>query len=215
MKLFVDSAVLEEIKTAASWGVVDGVTTNPTLIMKAGLDFKKTILEICKMVNGPISAETTDATAEGMIKQGREFAKWHKNVYVKVPCTIEGLKACQELTKLGIHVNVTLVFSANQILLAAKSGAALISPFVGRLVDAGEDGMQLIAEGVRIINAYGFKSQILVASIRNPGMVTEAAILGAHVATMPFAVLKQMYEHPLTDKGIEIFNKDWAKVENK
>jgi transaldolase len=167
------------------------------------------------MVNGPISAETPDATAEGMIKQGREFAKWHKNVYVKVPCTIEGLKACQELTKLGIHVNVTLVFSANQILLAAKSGAALISPFVGRLVDAGEDGMQLIAEGVRIINAYGFKSQILVASIRNPGMVTEAAILGAHVATMPFAVLKQMYEHPLTDKGIEIFNKDWAKVENK
>lgn len=212
MKLFVDSAVLDEIKTAASWGVVDGVTTNPTLIMKAGMDFKKTIVEICKMVNGPVSAETTSPDAAGMIKEGKEFAKWHKNVYVKVPCTIEGLKACQALTKLGIHVNVTLVFSANQVLLAAKSGAALISPFVGRLIDAGEDGMQLIAEAVRIIREYGFKSEILVASIRNPGMVTEAAILGAHVATMPFKVLEQMYHHPLTDKGIEIFNADWEKT---
>ncbi|MDO8626458.1 MAG: fructose-6-phosphate aldolase [Candidatus Magasanikbacteria bacterium] len=212
MKLFIDSAVINEIKTAVSWGMVDGVTTNPTLIMRAGKDFKTTILEICKMVSGPVSAETISPDAEGMIREGREFAKWHKNVYVKVPCTSEGLKACHELTKLGIKVNVTLVFSANQVLLAAKAGAALISPFVGRLVDAGEDGMKMIQEAMAIINNYHFAARLLVASVRDTRMVTDAAILGAHIATVPFKVLEAMYRHPLTDKGIQTFLEDWAKA---
>lgn len=212
MKLFIDSAVLEEIKTAASWGVIDGVTTNPTLIMRAGMDFKKTILEICKIVNGPISVETVSPDALGMVAEGKDFAKWHKNVYVKVPATVEGIKACRALTKLGIKVNVTLVFSANQALLAAKAGAALISPFVGRLVDAGEDGMAMIAEAVKIIKNYNFASQILVASVRDTKMVTDAALLGAHIATCPFKVLEAMFKHPLTDKGIEMFLADWAKA---
>lgn len=212
MKLFIDSAILDEIKTAVSWGMVDGVTTNPTLIMKAGGDFKKTILEICKMVSGPVSAETISPDAAGMVKEGREFAKWHKNVYVKVPCTIEGLKACRTMTKEGIKVNVTLVFSANQVLLAAKAGATLISPFVGRLVDAGEDGMKMIAESIQIIENYGFKSELLVASVRDTRTVTDSALLGAHIATVPFKILEAMYKHPLTDKGIETFLEDWKKA---
>jgi transaldolase len=212
MKLFIDSAKLDEIKTAASWGVLDGVTTNPTLIMQAGMDFKETILEITKMVNGPISAETVSPDAEGMVKEGKEFAKWHKNIHVKVPCTSEGIKAVGMFKKLGIKTNVTLVFSANQVLLAAKAGATLISPFVGRLVDAGEDGMKMIAESVQIIENYGFESQILVASVRDTRTVTDAAVLGAHIATCPFKVLEAMFKHPLTDKGIEKFLSDWDKA---
>lgn len=212
MKLFIDSAVVEEIKIAHSWGMVDGVTTNPTLIMRAGGDFKQTVISICKIVNGPVSAEVMSSDAEAMVHEGRMLADWHKHVYVKVPCTVEGLKACRALAKDGIKVNVTLVFSTNQVLLAAKAGAALISPFVGRLNDAGEDGMQLIAEAMQIVNYYKFGAQILVASVRNPGMVTEAALLGAHIATVPFKVLEQMYQHPLTDKGIEIFKADWEKA---
>ncbi len=212
MKLFIDSAKLDEIKIAASWGIIDGVTTNPTLIMQAGMDFKTTILEITKMVDGPISVETVSPDAPGMVKEGKEFAKWHKNIHVKVPCTSEGIKAVKEFRKLGIKTNVTLVFSANQVLLAAKAGATLVSPFVGRLVDAGEDAMQMIAESVKIIKNYNFDSQILVASVRDTRMVTDAAVLGAHIATCPFKVLEAMFKHPLTDKGIEKFLEDWTKV---
>ncbi len=214
MKLFIDTANLDEIKTAASWGIIDGVTTNPTLIAKEGRDFKKTILEICKMVDGPISAETVSPDVAGMIKEGKEFATWHKNIHVKVPCTAEGIKAVVAFKKLKIKTNVTLVFSANQVLLAAKAGATLISPFVGRLIDAGEDGMHMIAEAVQIIENYGFDSQILVASVRDPRMVTDAALLGAHIATVPFKVLEQLFKHPLTDVGIKKFLADWEGVKN-
>ena len=212
MKLFIDSAKLDEIKIAASWGILDGVTTNPSLILQGGGDFKKTILEITKIVDGPISAETVSPDAAGMVKEGKEFAKWHKNIHVKVPCTSEGIQAVKEFRKLGIKTNVTLVFSANQVLLAAKVGATLISPFVGRLVDAGENGMEMIAEVMQIIKNYNFTSELLVASVRDPGMVTQAAKLGAHIATCPFKVLEAMFKHPLTDKGIEKFLADWAKA---
>lgn len=212
MKLFIDTANLEEIKTAASWGIIDGVTTNPTLIAKEGKDFKSVVQEICSIVDGPISAEAVSLDAAGMVKEGKEFAKWHKNIHVKVPCTAEGIKAVVEFSKLGIKTNVTLVFSANQVLLAAKAGATLISPFVGRLVDAGENGMDMIAESVQIIENYNFSSQILVASVRDTRMVTDAAVIGAHIATVPFKVLEACFKHPLTDKGIEKFLQDWEKA---
>lgn len=212
MQLFIDSANLEEIKTAASWGILNGATTNPSLIAKEGKDFKKTILEICKLIKGPVSAETVSLDAAGMVKEGKEFAGWHKNIYVKVPCTIEGIKAVQAFKKLKIRTNVTLVFSPNQVLLAAKAGADLISPFVGRLDDAGEDGMEMIAKSIAIIENYNFTSRILVASVRSPLMVERAAILGAHIATVPFKILEQMYQHPLTDSGIKKFLEDWEKV---
>ncbi len=212
MKLFIDSANLDEIKTAASWGIIDGVTTNPTLIAKEGRDFKKTILEITKLIDGPISAEAVSADAEGMIKEGKEFASWHKNIHVKVPCTAEGIKAVVAFKKLKIKTNVTLVFSANQVLLAAKAGATLISPFVGRLTDAGEDGTGMIAESVQIIENYGFDSQILVASVRDPRTVTQSAVIGAHIATVPFKVLEMLFKHSLTDMGIKKFLEDWKQV---
>lgn len=212
MKLFIDSANLQEIRTAVSWGMVDGVTTNPSLIAKEEKDFKKTIIEICKLVQGPVSAETVSVDAEGMVKEGREFAKWHKNIYVKVPCTIEGIRAVQKMKTFRIKTNVTLVFSANQVLLAAKAGADFISPFVGRLDDAGEDGLRMIAESLQIIENYNFTSQILVASVRSPLTVERAAAMGAHIATLPFKVLEQMYKHPLTDQGIKIFLKDWSSL---
>lgn len=212
MQLFIDSANLEEIKTAASWGILNGATTNPSLIAKEGKDFKKTILEICKLVNGPVSAETVSPNAAGMVKEGKIFATWHKNIYVKVPCTIEGIKAVQAFKKLKIKTNVTLVFSPNQVLLAAKAGADLISPFVGRLDDAGEDGMEMIVKSFAIIENYNFTSKILVASVRSPLMVERAAALGAHIATVPFKILEQLYQHPLTDSGIKKFLEDWKKV---
>lgn len=214
MKLFIDSANLEEVKIAADWGIINGVTTNPTLIAKEGKKFKKTILEICKMVNGPISAETISLDASGMVKEGKEFASWHKNIYVKVPATVEGLKAVQQFKKLKIKTNVTLVFSANQVLLAAKAGADLISPFVGRLDDAGEDGLRMIAESLQIIENYNFTSQILVASVRSALTVERSAIVGAHIATVPFKVLEQLYKHPLTDQGIKKFLEDWNGIKN-
>jgi transaldolase len=214
MHLFIDSANLEEIKTAASWGILDGATTNPSLIAKEGKDFKKTILEICKMVNGPVSAETVSLDAAGMVKEGKEFANWHKDVYVKVPCTVEGIKAVEAFKKLKIRTNVTLVFSPNQVLLAAKAGADLISPFVGRLDDAGEDGMEMVAKSLAIIENYNFTSKILVASVRSPLMVERAAVLGAHIVTVPFKILEQMYQHPLTDAGIKKFLEDWKKVKS-
>lgn len=212
MKFFLDTANLDEIREAASWGQVDGVTTNPSLIAKEGRDFRQVIEEICTIVDGPISAEAVSPDAEGMIAEGRGFAKWHRNVIVKLPMTIEGLKACKALTEEGIKTNVTLVFSANQALLAARAGATYVSPFVGRLDDEGQDGMALIAEIVEVFSNYDFGTQILVASVRHPMHVTEAAKLGADVATMPYKILKQLYHHPLTDTGIAKFMADWAKV---
>ncbi len=212
MKLFLDTANLDEIKTAATWGIVDGVTTNPTLIAREGKDFKATIQEICSYIDGPISAETVSPDAEGMIREGREFAAWHKNVHVKVPATVEGIKAAKKLSELGIKTNVTLVFSVNQVLLAAKAGATLISPFVGRLDDAGENGLDLVAAALDVLDNYGFESELLVASVRSPATVAKAAALGADIATVPFKVLEQMYQHPLTDAGIKKFMDDWKKA---
>ncbi len=212
MKFFLDTANLDEIREAASWGQVDGVTTNPSLIAKEGRDFRQVIEEICRIVDGPISAEAVSPDAEGMVSEGQGFAKWHPNVIVKLPMTIEGLKACKALTEAGIKTNVTLVFSANQALLAARAGATYVSPFVGRLDDEGQDGMALISEMVEIFQNYDFDTQILVASVRHPMHVTEAAKMGADVATMPFKILKQLYHHPLTDVGIAKFMADWAKV---
>lgn len=212
MKLFLDTANLEEIKTAASWGVIDGITTNPTLIAKEGRDFKQTIQEICSYVDGPVSAETISQDAQGMINEGREFATWHPNVHVKVPATIEGIKAAKAFGEMGIKTNVTLVFSINQVLLAAKAGATLISPFIGRLDDIGERGMDLVAKAVELIANYRFGSQILVASVRSPETVAEAALHGAHISTIPFKVLEQLYVHPLTDAGLKKFLADWATL---
>ncbi len=212
MKFFLDTANLDEIREAASWGQIDGVTTNPSLIAKEGRDFKQVINEICSIVDGPISAEVISLDAEGMLREGREFAKWHPNIIIKLPMTIEGLKAAKVFSAEGIKTNVTLVFSANQALLAARAGATYISPFVGRLDDEGQDGMTLIAEIVEIFSNYDFETQILVASVRHPIHVSAAAKLGADVVTMPYKILKQMYHHPLTDVGIEKFLKDWEKT---
>jgi len=209
MKLFIDSANLNEIKKAASWGVVDGATTNPSLIAKEGRDFKETVIEICEIVKGPVSAEVMSPDAKGMIVEAEKLAKWHKNVIIKIPCTEEGIKAAKTLEAKGIKTNVTLVFSPNQVLLAAKAGASYISPFVGRLDDVGEDGLTMIDESLQILQNYGFKSQIIVASVRSPLTVQSAAAMGAHVATVPFKILEQMFKHPLTDVGIEKFKKDW------
>lgn len=212
MKFFIDTANIEEIKTAHAWGLVDGVTTNPSLVSKEGRDFKQVVLEICDIVDGPVSAEVISLEAVKMIEEAKELATWHKNVVVKIPCTPDGLKAVKELKRMGIKTNVTLVFSANQVLLAAKAGATYISPFVGRLDDIGDDGMQMIADSVAIIKNYNFASQILVASIRSTLTVQKAAVAGAHVATIPFKVLQQLFKHPLTDNGIKTFLDDWAKL---
>ncbi|EKD43869.1 MAG: hypothetical protein ACD_72C00090G0001 [uncultured bacterium] len=211
MQFFIDTANAEEIKTAHAWGLVDGVTTNPSLVAKEGRDFKQVVMEICEIVDGPISAEVISLESDKMIVEAKELASWHKNIIVKIPCTPDGLKAVKELTKQKIKTNVTLVFSANQVLLAAKAGATYISPFVGRLDDAGEDGLQMIEDSLAIIKNYNFTSKILVASIRSPLTVQKAAMLGAHVATIPFKVLQQLFKHPLTDVGIQTFLSDWAK----
>lgn len=212
MKFFIDTANVEEIIKAVAWGLVDGVTTNPSLVAKEGRDFKRIVLEICEIVDGPVSAEVISPEADKMVEEAKDLAKWHKNVIIKIPCTTEGLKACKKLECFGIKTNVTLVFSANQVLCAAKAGASYISPFVGRLDDAGEDGLKMIDESLRIINNYGFKSQIIVASIRNPSTVSKVAELGAHVATIPFKIMEQLVKHPLTDSGIKKFMADWEKV---
>lgn len=213
MKIFLDTANIEELKKAVDIGICDGCTTNPTLIMKEGKDYKKTLKEICSIVKGPVSAETVSLNAEGMVKQGREFAKIAKNIVVKVPMTPEGMKACRLLTKSGIKVNTTLVFSANQALLAAKAGTYFVSPFIGRLDDAGEKGTELIREIRQIYDNYGFKSQILAASIRSTEHVREVAMMGADIATMPFKVYEQLFNHTLTDKGIKMFLDDWDKLQ--
>ncbi|MBT4651599.1 fructose-6-phosphate aldolase, partial [Candidatus Woesearchaeota archaeon] len=201
MKIFIDTANIEEIKEAHNWGIVDGVTTNPSLIAREGRDFKEVVREICAIVDGPISAEVVSLDAEGMIKEARELTTIHSNVVIKVPMTLEGLKAVKILSGERIKTNVTLVFSANQALLAAKVGATYVSPFVGRLDDISHQGMEVIAEIVEIYKNYNFKTEIIVASVRSPLHVKEAALCGADIATIPFKVIKQMSKHSLTDIG--------------
>ena len=213
MKFFIDTANLNEIREAASLGILDGVTTNPSLIAKEGKPFKETILEICKIVDGPVSVEVVATDSGGMCKEAHEFAKWHKNVVVKLPTTREGLKACKCLTADGINTNLTLCFSANQALLVAKAGGTYVSPFVGRLDDISHTGMDLIRQIVQIYKNYGYETQVLAASLRHPLHVVESALAGAHVATIPFKVLDMMFKHPLTDRGLEQFLKDWEKAQ--
>ena len=212
MKFFVDTANVNEIREAESLGILDGVTTNPSLIAKENKPFKDTILQICEIVNGPVSVEVTALDARGMCTQGREYATWHKNVVVKLPTTRDGVKACKCLTGDGIKVNMTLCFSPNQALIVAKAGATYVSPFVGRLDDISQFGMEVIQQIVQIYDNYGYETQVLAASIRHPVHVIEAALAGAHVATIPWKVLDQMFNHPLTDKGLAAFMKDWEKV---
>jgi transaldolase len=213
MKFFVDTADVAEIRELAATGLLDGVTTNPSLVAKAGRDFKEIIAEICQVVSGPVSAEVAALDTEGMLKEGRALAKIAKNVTVKVPLTWAGLKACKALTSEGTMVNVTLCFSANQALLAAKAGATFVSPFIGRLDDIGLDGMDLIREIRTIYDNYpALKTEILAASIRNVLHVKQAALIGADVATVPPGVLKALVAHPLTDKGVEMFLADWKKT---
>jgi transaldolase len=211
MKFFIDTANIDEIREAHSMGMVDGVTTNPSLIAKEGRDFVEIIKEICEVVDGPISAEAVSLDAEGMIREARDLAKIHKNIVVKIPMTIEGLKAARLLATEGIRTNVTLVFSPLQALMAAKAGASYVSPFVGRLDDISEEGMFLVQQIVDIYENYGFDTEIIVASVRNPLHVLESALMGADIATIPFAVLKKLAAHPLTDKGIDAFLADWEK----
>jgi transaldolase len=212
MKFFIDTANLKEIREANEMGILDGVTTNPSLIAKEGRPFKDTILEICGIVDGPVSVEVVAVEARGMLREAEEFASWHKNVVVKLPTTKEGLKACKTLTGKGVRTNVTLCFSPNQALMVAKAGATYVSPFVGRLDDISHIGMDLVKQIIQIYNNYGYSTQVLAASLRHPLHVVEAAMAGAHVATIPFKVLDQMIKHPLTDKGLDAFLKDWEKV---
>lgn len=215
MKFFLDTADIAEIREAYSQGLIDGVTTNPSLVAKTGRGFGEVVSEICSLVDGPVSLETVSLNAEGMVREGEQLMRHGKNVVVKVPLTAEGLKAVRILKEKGIKTNVTLCFSPVQALLAAKAGAAYISPFVGRLDDISQSGMDIIDQIVRIYDNYHFSTEVLVASVRNPVHVLTAALMGAHVATMPYAVLKQLTQHPLTDIGIERFLKDWEKVPDK
>ncbi len=215
MKFFADTADTAAIQELADSGLLDGVTTNPSLIMKSGRDFKEVVAEIAALVDGPVSAETVALDAEGMIAEGRELAKIGDNIAIKVPLTLDGLKACKTLRGEGRMVNVTLCFSANQALLAAKAGATFISPFIGRLDDINLDGMDLIADIRQIYDNYGFETEILAASIRTVNHVSDAAKIGADVATMPPDVIKKLAQHPLTDKGLDAFLADWAKTGQK
>lgn len=213
MKLFVDTADIKEIEEAASWGILAGVTTNPSLMAAQGrVDFKATIQRICDIVKGPVSAEVLSLETDVMLREGREMAAWSPHVVIKLPMTWEGVRAAGILSKEGIKTNVTLVFSANQALLAALAGATYVSPFLGRLDDAGNDGIAVVAEIVDIYREHGFTTQVLAASIRSPQSIVAAAKVGADVATVPFKILKQMVRHPLTDSGIERFLADWKKV---
>lgn len=214
MKFFIDTANIEEIRDAVSLGIIDGVTTNPSLIAKEGRELKDVINEICSLVDGPISGEIKATTTkwEDMVAEGKEIAKFHKNMVVKIPMTKDGLIATKELTKLGIKTNVTLVFSVNQALLAAKAGATFVSPFVGRLDDISEDGVSLIYDIVDVFSNYDVKTEIIAASIRHPMHVVECAKAGADIATIPYKVIMQMIKHPLTDQGIEKFVNDYKKV---
>ncbi len=212
MKIFIDTANVEEIREAASWGILSGVTTNPSLIAKEGRDFKTVVKEITQIVDGPISAEVLSPEAEGMIAEARELAKIDDNITVKIPMTEEGLKAVAVLSKEGIKTNVTLIFSANQGLLAARAGASFVSPFVGRLDDIGMNGLEVVEDLADIFAIHGIETEIIAASIRHPEHVTACAKAGADIATIPFGVLKKMFRHPLTDSGIDQFNADWEKA---
>ncbi len=212
MKFFIDTADIGEIREAAAMGIIDGVTTNPSLVAKTGKKFREVLLEICDVVKGPVSAEVVSTEYEGMMKEAREYASLRDNIVVKIPLIAEGLKAVKTCTQEGIATNVTLCFSATQALLAAKAGATYISPFVGRIDDISGTGMELIADIVQIYENYGFATEVLVASVRHPMHVLESAQLGAHVATCPLSVLLQLVKHPLTDIGLKKFLQDWEKV---
>lgn len=215
MKFFIDTANINEIKEAAALGILDGVTTNPSLVSKEGKDFRKLLDEILAIVDGPVSAEVISTDYDGIMKEARELSKIHKNIVIKIPLIKEGLKAVKSLSEEEIKTNVTLCFSPSQALLAAKAGATYISPFVGRLDDISHYGMDLISQIVEIYNNYGYETEVLVASIRSPLHLVDAALMGAHVATMPFDVINKLFNHPLTDIGLEKFLSDWKKSENK
>jgi transaldolase len=215
VKFFIDTANIDEIRDAARLGILDGVTTNPSLVAKEGRKFEAVIAEICEIVDGPISAEVTALDYDGMMEQAHPLAKIHKNVTIKVPLTKDGLRACKALRGEGTKVNVTLCFSPSQALLAAKCGATFISPFVGRLDDVSSDGMELIRQIRAIYDNYGYTTQILAASIRHPMHVVDCALAGADVGTMPYKVMTQLYEHPLTDIGLKKFLEDWEKLKSK
>jgi len=212
MKLFIDTANIEEIKTAQSWGILDGVTTNPTLLSREPGKFKDILQSICEVVDGPVSGEVVSLDADGMIQEGRELARIHSNMVIKIPMTLEGLKAIKVLTGEGIRTNTTLIFTPLQALLAAKAGSSFVSPFVGRLDDIQQPGMDLVEQIVTIYTNYGYETEVIVASIRNPMHIVEAGLIGADICTVPFAVLAKMVKHPLTDSGIERFLEDWKKV---
>lgn len=212
MKFFIDTASISEIKEAAALGILDGVTTNPSLVAKEGKNFRQLLDEILQIVDGPVSAEVISTDYDGIVKEGRELSQIHKNIVVKVPLIKEGLKAVKTLSQEGINTNVTLCFSPSQALLAAKAGATYISPFVGRLDDISHDGMELISQIVQIYRNYGYNTEVLVASIRHPLHLVDAALIGADVATMPFNVIDKLFKHPLTDSGLENFLKDWKKL---
>jgi len=209
MKLFLDTANLDEIRTAARWGILGGVTTNPTLVAAEGVPFARRIQEICELVDGPVSAEVTETEVEAAVRQGRELAGLHSNVVVKVAVTPDGLTVCSRLAAMGIRVNMTLVFSLNQALVAARAGAAYVSPFAGRLDDIGHDGMAVVHDVVDCFYRHGIETEVIAASIRHPQHVAEAARAGAHIATIPFKVMRQLVAHPLTDSGLERFLSDW------
>jgi transaldolase len=210
--LFLDTANIDEIKEIATWGVLDGVTTNPTLVAKEGKEFKRLVKDICKIVSGPVSAEVVATDTEGMVREGRDIATWAENAVVKCPLTPAGLAATRTLSRDGIKVNVTLCFSVNQAILAARAGATFVSPFIGRLEDVNEDGIGLIERIVEVFNIHGLDCSVLAASIRTPMHVTLAALAGADIATMPYKVFKQLVAHPLTDKGLAGFLADWEKA---
>jgi len=212
MKFFIDTANIDEIKEAHSMGMVDGVTTNPSLIAKEGRNFEEIIRDICAIVDGPISAEVISIDTEGMIKEARQLAKIHENIVVKIPMTVDGLKATRRLAEEGIKTNVTLVFSPLQALMAAKAGATFVSPFIGRLDDLSQEGLLLVEQIVEIYSNYAFDTEIIVASIRNPLHVLESALMGADIATIPFDVLAKLAAHPMTDKGLKAFLDDWDKA---
>jgi len=212
MKFFIDTANVDEIREAASMGMADGVTTNPSLIAKEGRDFEEVIREICGIVDGPISAEVISLDTDGMLEEARKLAGIHKNIVVKIPMTVDGLKAVRKLTEEGIRTNVTLIFSPLQALMAAKAGATYVSPFVGRLDDLSQDGLQIVEQLVEIYSNYAYETEIIVASVRNPLHVLESAMMGADIATIPFSVLSKFASHPLTDKGIKAFLDDWNRA---
>lgn len=211
MKFFIDTANIEEIKKANALGMVDGVTTNPSLIAKEDKPFEELLLEICELVNGPVNGEVVSLDAEGMVEEGRKLAAFHQNIVVKVPMTTEGLKAVRILSSENIRTNVTLIFSSMQALMAAKAGASYVSPFVGRLDDISQVGMDLVSDIMNIYGNYGYETEVIVASVRNPIHVVEAALMGADIATIPFKVIGQLAKHPLTDIGMEKFLADWEK----